>query len=86
MATDSRTKRDGKYIALIGTVEPKKKLVRLNKDIAIKLLTQGAQPSDTVLNLFKKHGIWSEYLKVKPQHIKVVKKTSSVKSTPAKPA
>jgi small subunit ribosomal protein S16 len=83
VAMDSRVKRDGKYIALIGTLEPRKKLVRIDKQLALKYLSQGAQPSDTVLNLFKKEGVWAEFIKSKVVHIKPKKIKKSKKAKPA---
>ena len=57
VVADSRSPRDGKFIELIGTYDPKKtdhnstlKLDRIDHWIA-----QGAQPSDTVRSLIKKN-------------------------------
>jgi small subunit ribosomal protein S16 len=57
VVTDSRSPRDGKFIEIIGTYDPKKaghnstlKLERV--DYWIK---RGAQPSDTVRSLIKKN-------------------------------
>jgi small subunit ribosomal protein S16 len=65
VATDSRVKRDGKYIALIGTFEPNKGIIKIKHDLAIDYLVKGAQPTETILNMFKGQGIWAEYLKTK---------------------
>ena len=63
VATDSRTKRDGEYIEEIGTYNPltNPATVNINKEVAFKWLENGAQPSDTVRNLFSKEGIMKEY-------------------------
>ncbi len=63
VATDSRTKRDGEYIELIGTYNPltKPATVSLNEEIALKWLKEGAIPSDTVKNLFKEAGIMKKF-------------------------
>ena len=63
VATDSRTKRDGEYIEEIGTYNPltNPATVNINKEVAFKWLGNGAQPSDTVRNLFSKEGIMKEY-------------------------
>jgi len=57
VVADSRSPRDGKFIELIGTYDPKKpdhnstlKLDRIDHWIAL-----GAQPSDTVRSLIKKN-------------------------------
>lgn len=59
VAADSRTKRDGKYIELIGTYNPTKEPAEINikEEIALKWLNDGAIPTDTVKSLFRKEGI-----------------------------
>ena len=70
VAIDSHTKRDGEYIELIGTYNPltKPATVKLNEEVALKWLGQGAIPSDTVKNLFKEAGIMKKFAdsKAKP--------------------
>ena len=69
VAADSRTKRDGKYIELIGTynpvVEPAE--IKINEEIALKWLSMGAQPTDTVKSLFTKVGINEKFHYMKNQ-------------------
>jgi small subunit ribosomal protein S16 len=56
VVTDGRSPRDGKFIEIIGSYDPKKP----GDNSAIKLdraeywLSKGAQPSDTVRSLIKK--------------------------------
>ena len=59
VAADSRTKRDGKYIELIGTYNPiaTPAEVKINEEVALKWLNQGAIPTDTVKSLFRQNGI-----------------------------
>ena len=59
VATDSRKARDGQYIEQIGIYYPasEPKVVRIDAELAKKWLANGAQPTDTVRNLFKEHGI-----------------------------
>jgi small subunit ribosomal protein S16 len=57
VATDSRTKRDGKYIALLGTFEPSDGVIKIKKDLVIDFLIKGAQPTETILNMLKEQGI-----------------------------
>ncbi len=59
VAADSRTKRDGKYIELVGTYNPitEPAEIKINEEVALKWLSQGAQPTDTVKSLFNKAGI-----------------------------
>jgi small subunit ribosomal protein S16 len=60
VAIDSRVKRDGEYIELIGTYNPINSEVKINNEIALKWLKDGAQPTDTVRNLLSKEGIMTE--------------------------
>ena len=59
VAADSRSPRDGKVIEEIGTYNPvvNPAEVKINKDLAIKWLENGAQPTDTVRDLFRGQGI-----------------------------
>ncbi len=59
VAADSRTKRDGKYIELVGTYNPvaEPAEIKINEEVALKWLNNGAIPTDTVKSLFNKAGI-----------------------------
>ncbi len=59
VATDSRKARDGQYIEQIGYYNPVSEPAELKIDaeIAKKWLACGAQPTDTVRDLFIKQGI-----------------------------
>ena len=59
VATDSRKARDGQYIEQIGYYNPVKEPaeVKIDAEIAKKWLNNGAQPTDTVRDLFIKNGI-----------------------------
>jgi len=56
VVTDSRSPRDGKFIEIIGTYDPKKTghNSTLKVDRAEYWIARGAQPSDTVRSLLKK--------------------------------
>ena len=64
---DSRKRRDGRYLDKIGFYDPLKNPaeVRIDKEKALQWLDKGAQPSDTVFNLFQKEGIALEYHLIK---------------------
>jgi len=64
VAADSRKKRDGRYLEIVGTYDPTQKpeFVEINNDLAKKWLLLGAQPTDTVKSLFAKTGVLSEFL------------------------
>ncbi len=62
VASDSREKRDGSFIELIGTystLEDNK--TNINEELALKWLNDGATPTDTVKNIFSKSGIMKKF-------------------------
>lgn len=65
VASDSRSKRDGEYIELVGTYNPIEDEVKVKEEVALKWLHQGAQPSDTVRNIFSKQGIMKKFAEEK---------------------
>lgn len=66
VATDSRRSRDGQYLELIGTYQPVGEgEVKINEDLAMKWLNNGAIPTDTVKNLFSNAGIMKKYAETK---------------------
>jgi len=56
VVADSRSPRDGKFIEIIGTYDPKQTGQNSSFDVerAEYWITKGAQPSDTVRSLIKK--------------------------------
>ena len=65
VASDSRRPRDGQYIELIGTYNPSIDEVKINEEVALKWLNQGALPTDTVKDLFSKKGIMAKFAESK---------------------
>ena len=63
VATDSHTKRDGEYIELIGTYNPltSPATIKLDEEVALKWLKNGAIPSDTVKNILRDAGIMKKF-------------------------
>jgi small subunit ribosomal protein S16 len=59
VVADSKYPRDGRFIEEIGTYNPMTDPAEINIDAekAAKWLSNGAQPTDTVKDLFKKNGI-----------------------------
>src|SRR5499426_2481385 len=57
VVADSRSPRDGKFIEVVGTYDPKKPghNSSLNVERAEFWISKGAQPSDTVRSLIKKN-------------------------------
>ena len=65
VASDSRRKRDGEYLELVGTYDPIANETKINESVALKWLNTGAQPSDTVRNLLSKAGIMKKFAEEK---------------------
>ncbi len=66
VVADSRSPRDGKFIEEIGYYNPlDKEQVKINDESAVKWLMNGAQPSETVKVLFKKHGVYEKFEEAK---------------------
>ena len=61
VATDSRRPRDGQYLELIGTYAPLDSETKINEELALKWLNNGAVVSDTVRNLFSEAGIMKKF-------------------------
>lgn len=63
VATDSRRPRDGQYLELVGTYNPVSSVdqVKINEEVALKWLNNGAIPTDTVRSLFSKAGIMKKF-------------------------
>ncbi len=59
VAADSRSPRDGRFIETIGTYDPMTKpaQIKLDEELAVKWLKNGAQPSETVRSILSKEGI-----------------------------
>lgn len=62
VVSDSREKRDGNFIELIGTYSPlDTQKYNINEEIALKWLNHGAQPTDTVRNILSEVGIMKKF-------------------------
>ena len=63
VVTDSRARRDGEYLELVGTYNPieKENTTKINEEVALKWLERGAIPSDTVRSLLKNAGVMKKY-------------------------
>ena len=55
VAADSRSPRDGRFIEIIGTYEPRAEpsVVKIDQEKAQRWLAEGAQPTETVAKLLK---------------------------------
>lgn len=63
VVADSRSPRDGKFIALIGTYNPltTPAEIKINEEAALEWLNKGAIPTDTVKNILSKAGIMKKH-------------------------
>lgn len=91
VAADARAPRDGKIIELVGTYNPvtNPAEIKIDEEIALKWLNNGAEPTDTVRDLFSKQGIMKKFHESKmtkkgskeKTEKKETKKTTSKKAT-----
>jgi small subunit ribosomal protein S16 len=60
---DERCRRDGRFIEKVGTYDPNQDpaAIRLEEGKALEWLSKGIQPTDTVLQILKKAGIWQKF-------------------------
>lgn len=72
VAADSRFPRDGRFIETVGTYNPitNPAEVKIDKEVALKWLSNGAQPTDTVKTLLKNEGILAEFAASKTKSAK----------------
>jgi len=63
VAADSRYPRDGKFIEVVGTYNPvdQNATIKVDEEKAIKWLQTGAQPTDTVRDIFSKAGVMKKF-------------------------
>ena len=63
VAADARSPRDGKFIELVGTYNPitQPAEVKIDEEVTLKWLRNGAEPTDTVRDLLKKQGIMKKF-------------------------
>jgi small subunit ribosomal protein S16 len=63
VAADSRSPRDGRFIEIVGTYEPRQDPSRvvIDNDKALKWLRDGAQPTERVQKLLVESGAWAEF-------------------------
>lgn len=64
---DSRTRRDGREIEVLGTYDPKANpaLVQIDEEKVLEWLNKGALPSDTIRNILSKNGTMKKFAESK---------------------
>lgn len=67
VAADARSPRDGRFIETVGTYNPlvNPAEIKIDEELAMKWLKNGATPTDTVRNIFSKAGIMEKFAKEK---------------------
>lgn len=68
VAADGRSPRDGRFIEILGTYEPRAEPSRVNidNDKAVGWLRKGAQPTEQVEKLLKISGAWDQFKRPTP--------------------
>ena len=63
VVADSRSPRDGRFVEQIGTYNPltTPAEIKINEELALKWLNNGAIPTDTVKNLLSNAGIMKKF-------------------------
>ena len=63
VVADSRSPRDGRFVEQIGTYNPltTPDEIKINEELALKWLNNGAIPTDTVKNLLSDAGIMKKF-------------------------
>ena len=63
VVADSRFPRDGRFIEEVGFYNPIESpaVVKLEKELVLKWLNNGATPTDTVRDILSKEGIMKEF-------------------------
>ena len=63
VAADSRSPRDGRFIEIVGTYEPRSEpsVVKIDNDKALRWLADGAKPTETVQKLLQVSGAWETF-------------------------
>ncbi|CAN5812345.1 30S ribosomal protein S16 [soil metagenome] len=63
VAADSRSPRNGRFIEIVGTYQPRQdpSVIEIDNERVLHWLREGARPTETVEKLLKLSGAWSEF-------------------------
>ena len=63
VAADGRSPRDGRFIEIVGTYDPRAEpsLIKVDNDKVVAWLQKGAQPTERVQTLLKISGAWEQF-------------------------
>lgn len=64
VAADERSPRDGRFIEIVGTYDPRAEpsAIKVDNDKAVAWLRKGAQPTDRVASILKISGAWDQFV------------------------
>lgn len=67
VVADSRAPRDGRFIEVLGNYDPSQDpaVVNVDEEKVLDWMGKGAQPTDTVKNLFSKKGLMAKFAEAK---------------------
>jgi small subunit ribosomal protein S16 len=88
VAADARSPRDGRFIEIVGTYQPRldPSVINIDNDKAVAWLRQGAQPTERVEKLLKISGAWEEFTGSAPEVPPVPEATPNKGYTAPSPA
>lgn len=88
VAADSRSPRNGRFIEIVGTYQPRldPSVIEIDNEKAVAWLRQGAQPTERVEKLLKISGAWEEFTGAKPDIPAVPEPTPNKGYTAPSPA
>ncbi|MGI9604954.1 MAG: 30S ribosomal protein S16 [Acidimicrobiales bacterium] len=88
VAADSRSPRDGRFIEIVGTYQPRQdpSVISIDNDKAVAWLQKGAQPTERVEKLLKISGAWEAFTGATPDVPPVPEPTPNKGYTPPSPA
>ncbi len=63
VAADARAPRDGRYLEIVGTYDPRREpsAITIDNDKAVEWLNKGALPSERVHKLLQISGAWEQF-------------------------
>ena len=69
VAADSRSPRNGRFIEIVGTYQPRQdpSVIEIDNEKAVHWLKHGAQPTERVEKLLKISGAWEQFTGVAPE-------------------
>ncbi len=88
VAADSRVKRDGKYLEMLGFYNPRTHppTVVVKEDRVYWWLSHGAQATEAVERIFRMIGLWERYARYKQgEDLETLLQESTVAQEPFKP-